>query len=828
MKTATLRNGSRLAGVVWPFVMVAVVQAVIAIVSLHALSSVRAYVGGESLWSKGQKDAIFYLHLYAENGHDQYYRKYAAAIAIPLADRQARLALDRSEPDRARAREGFAAGRNHIDDIPGLIWLFVNFRSISYLEKAVIVWERADPMIVELDQLAQSIRASRAEILPGPRQVQSWKEQIFLLNDRITPLAKAFSDALGEGSRAIKNILLGVNLFTAALLILLAIWRTRRLLNQRLAFETALTAERERAEITLGSIGQAVVSTDIAGRVDYMNSAAERLLAVQLADARGRPIEDLFSLADEHGQADTANVVGRTLAGAATGETFHSQRLFRLNGTSVPVSVVGTPLIVSRRKCGVVLVFYDLTAEREYTDRLAWQASHDELTGLANRRAFEERLETALSLVGSGQQHALMLLDLDQFKIINDTGGHAAGDSLLKRVAAALQKELRPGDLLARFGGDEFGILLSGCAAAEAAELAERLRTAVQHVCFAWKDRPFNTSVSIGLVPIAQEGLTVQEALQAADVACYMAKDKGRNRVQIHHSSDSEVLQRFAEMAWVQKLHLALEQDRFRLQFQEIVPLKDAGAGRHIELLLRLMDEQGRMVPPGSFIPAAERYGLMPLIDRWVVKTAFAVLASAGGSAAGITTCAINLSGITFNDDSFVGFVEEQFRLHGIETSTICFEITETSAIADLPSATRLIGALQKLGCRFSLDDFGAGMSSFAYLKHLPVDYLKIDGSFVKDMLDDRIDRAMVEMINHIGHVTGKKTIAEFVETPEIAAALREIGVDYAQGFGISASGAFDAAALAATGRPFRAGADAADGGQDAHHWMATPVRMHA
>jgi diguanylate cyclase (GGDEF)-like protein/PAS domain S-box-containing protein len=811
MKTARLRDGGRLAGVVWPFVLVAVVQVTIAIMSLYTLSSVRAYVAGESLWSKGQKDAIYNLHAYAETGDDQYFRRYAAAISVPLADREARLALDRSDPDEVGARQAFARGRNHADDISAMIWLFNNFRHVSYLEEAVIQWERADPVIVELDALAQSIRAAWARSEPAPRLRQRWNEQILLINDRLSPLAEAFSRALGQGSRAMTNILLSVNLFTAGVLVVLAIWRTRHLLNQRLAFEQALSAERERAQITLGSIGQAVISTDAGGRVDYMNSAAERLLAVPWAKAKGMPVANLFSLADEQRSAYTASVVDNILAGAAAGETFHSQRLLRTNGTSVWVSLVGTPLIVAGTNCGAVLVFYDLTTEREYTDRLAWQASHDALTGLANRRAFEESLERVLSQVGAGQQHALMLLDLDQFKIINDTGGHAAGDSLLKRVAAALENSLRPGDLLARLGGDEFGILLPDCEPEKATEIAEKLRASVQQLCFVWDGRPFNTSVSIGLVPIAQEGRSVQEAMQVADVACYMAKDKGRNRVQLHHSSDGEVLQRFAEMAWVQELHEALEHDRLRLQYQEIVPLKDAGDGRHIELLLRLLDRQGRIVGPGSFIPAAERYGLMPQIDRWVIRTAFATLGSPSGRASGITTCAINLSGVTFNDETFVGFVEEQFRIHGIETSTICFEITETSAIGDLPSATRLIGALQKLGCRFSLDDFGAGMSSFGYLKHLPVDYLKIDGSFVKDMLSDRIDRAMVEMINHIGHVTGKKTIAEFVETPEIAAALRGIGVDYAQGYGISTSGPFDATAFSGSARRVMAKATSAD-----------------
>ncbi|MGE0499429.1 MAG: EAL domain-containing protein [Rhizobiaceae bacterium] len=796
MSIGPIRARTRLAGLVWPFVTVALAQAAIAGVSLYTLSSVRGYVGGESLWSKGQKDAIYSLDIYAQTGHLQYYRKFETAIAVPLADRAARLALEAETPDVDAAARGFAGGRIHPDDIPGLIWLFQTFRHVSYLDRAIHHWEVADPVIVELDTLAREIRSGYENGEPAAGDLKRWKERIYLINERIAPLSKAFSDALGEGSRAIKDILLVVNIVTAALLILLAVWRTRKLLNQRTGMERALNAERERAQITLGSIGQAVISTDRSGRIDYMNAAAERLLGVELDIARGEMLPRLCRLADAETGTENRAIVDMIINGAVTGQTFHAQRVYRLDGSSVPVSLVGAPLIVEGQVRGSVLVFYDLTREQEYIARLTWQASHDALTLLANRREFEERLGRAIERANHTEcQHALMLLDLDQFKIINDTGGHEAGDHLLRQVATTLSKELRPGDLLARFGGDEFCVLLENCTTEEATMTAERLRTAMQKLCFVWNDRPFTTSTSIGLVHIDEAGLTVEGTLRAADVACYMAKEKGRNRVQIHHPTDSELLQRFEEMAWVQRIHAALEADRFELHYQEIVPLDGSGGARHVELLLRLRDETGRLVPPGTFIPAAERYGLMPKIDRWVVGRAFDVLSRAPHGA--ITTCAINLSGITFGDEGFVGFVEERFRRTGVRPSTICFEITETSAIANLSSAMCFIEAMQRLGCRFSLDDFGSGMSSFAYLKHLPVDYLKIDGGFVKDLLDDRIDRAMVEMINHIGHVTGKKTIAEFVENTDIAAALRDIGVDFAQGFGISAMGTFDNANVA-------------------------------
>jgi diguanylate cyclase (GGDEF)-like protein len=381
-----------------------------------------------------------------------------------------------------------------------------------------------------------------------------------------------------------------------------------------------------------------------------------------------------------------------------------------------------------------------------------------------------------------------MFLDLDQFKLVNDTSGHAAGDELLRHICALLQQGIREGDTLARLGGDEFGILLEHCPPEAAEKIAEGLRQTVETLHFVWKGRPFVTTISVGLVHISDVPTTLETSLRAADMACYMAKEKGRNRVQVYHDDDSELSTRFGEMAWIQRLHMALEDNRFCLYSQEIAALsRDAGhSNGHVEILLRLRDESGRMILPDSFIPAAERYGMMTTLDRWVVQNVFKIIADClndNHRTGPMATCAINLSGTSIGDDAFLEYLRQQFQIYAIPPELICFEITETSAIANLGSAIRFINELKSLGCRFSLDDFCAGMSSFAYLKHLPVDFLKIDGSFVKDMLDDPVNRAMVEVINHIGHVMGKQTIAEFVESPQIEQALLEIGVDYAQGY---------------------------------------------
>ena len=559
-------------------------------------------------------------------------------------------------------------------------------------------------------------------------------------------------------------------------------------ITERKLYEEALFRQKESAQITLQSIGDGVITTDASGNVEYVNPVAEELTGWKVDDASGRPIDEIFRGFHEETCEPLENPLAVCIRRDRAIKSVRPTLLIRRDGNELYIESTASPIRDGKGiVTGGVLVFHDVSESRELNRRLSYHASHDILTGLVNRREFESRLERALKSARARETaYALLYLDLDQFKIVNDSCGHSAGDTLLHQLGNLLKAKIRWRDTLARLGGDEFGVLLESCNLDEALQTAEDLRAAIGDYKFLWDDRTFRLGVSIGVVPITADNEDVAALLSAADSACGAAKEAGRNRIHSFQENDIDLMRRRREMQWAARINNALEENRFELFRQTIMPLQKEEEGAHYEILLRMRDENGGVISPGLFIGAAERYNLTPAIDRWVIRQAFRWLVSEADERERLMLCSINLSGQSLGDEKFLPFVIDQFQMSGLDATRICFEITEHAAVASYSQAVRFINALKELGCKFALDDFGEGMSSFGYLKHLPVDFLKIEGGFVKEMLHDPIDREMVRSINEIGHLTGKQTIAEFAENEDIITMLRGMGVDYAQGYGVS------------------------------------------
>jgi len=564
----------------------------------------------------------------------------------------------------------------------------------------------------------------------------------------------------------------------------------RRWGQQKLEASTRqLAVINQRMRLLLESTGEGIYGLDERGLCTFINRAALEMLGHTRDEVLGRAMHGLVHHSHADGSDYPKEACPITLA-YETGTAYKvmDEVFWRRDGNSFPAEYSAYPILQGGQSRGVVVVFRDVTESHALNQEMNFLATHDPLTRLLNRYAFEKHLlelieEARVEPVG----HVLCYMDLDQFKVVNDTCGHVAGDAMLQMLVQVLKSVIRQSDILARLGGDEFGLLLHSCSLEQAYRLARKICDEVKAFRFSWDGKSFTTGMSIGLVAIGPDTESVHHALSAADSACYVAKDQGRNRVHVFRLHDEEVARRQGEMQWVTEIQDALEKQRLSLYCQMLRPLHGGPQkGRHLEVLLRMTDQAGQLVAPGAFIPAAERYDLMASLNRWVIRNTFSWLSQEHTRLQQVEMCSINLSGNSLGEGGLHEFIIEQRRYYGIPAGKICFEVTETAAVSRLDQAIHLIGLLKKLGFHFALDDFGTGMSSFAYLKSLPVDYLKIDGGFVKDILVDPVDRAMVASINEIGHLMGLKTIAEYVENDQILGQLEEIGVDYAQGFAIT------------------------------------------
>ena len=649
----------KLVSVTWPLVVITALMLLLSLASNSILSSLRAYVNGEGLWSKAERQAAAELRKYSTSGQEQGYERFEAELAVPMGDRVARLQLQSAHPDVRAVQSGFMAGRNDPRDIPGMIRLFRLFRTNPLLAEPVRIWTEGDALVLQLAHIGDQLHTQMQHQPVDPQRIAALLAEAEQIHRRLAPLEDGFSAALGSSSREVARLLFVFLSVCSAVLVAIGIAISRRNLGQ-----------------------QQVLAT-----------------------------------------------------------------------------------------------------------RLEYQATHDSLTGLRNRHDFELQLAHAIEEQRrSSSTYAVLYLDLDQFKVINDTCGHAAGDDLIRQVAWLIRNQLDSSAIFARLGGDEFGILLSCKLPADALTLAETIRKRIADLRFHWDTKVFIVTASIGVLMLDEALPSVGGALSAVDQACYLAKDSGRNRVQYYRRDDHEVRSRHGEMNWVERISAALDANHFVLLAQKIKHIGSCttateSSGDHFELLLRMVAPDGQWVAPMAFIPAAERYGLMPRIDRWVIAQACRELAALGKTGATVPTCMINLSGASVSDTSLADYISTRLSDHNLSGRHVGFELTETAAIGNLASASQLFARLRALGCPISLDDFGSGMSSFSYLKALPIDYLKIDGTFVRDVSTDRVDFAVVEAIQRVARAMGIRTVAECVEEAAALDALMSIGVDFAQGF---------------------------------------------
>ena len=549
---------------------------------------------------------------------------------------------------------------------------------------------------------------------------------------------------------------------------------------------------KPRAMVTLDAMGESVITVDADGRIDYINHAAEILLSQRFDQVMGRTFSEVASLVDENDRRSLGDPVRKALA--TGGRVTMGRRAVLVPANAGPersVEISVTPLRFDEKDiAGLVLVLHDTSELRGLTRQMTYQASHDALTGLVNRREFERRLQEAMDSAQTGNvAHALCYLDLDRFKVVNDTCGHTAGDNMLREVASLIKEAVRDSDTVGRIGGDEFALLLVGCPLEKARQIADDVVRSVNDYRFVWKDKIFNIGVSIGLVEIGRDGGAIEDIMNSADSACYVAKKQGGLHVHVYSAREEASARHSGEIHWLQKLQGALRDDKFELYYQPIVHARgegDAAGGPALEVFVRLGGEKGEpATPPVEFIRAAERYRLMPHIDRWVVQTVLSALGRGGMRLPPGRSVAVNIAGQTLGDSDFLEFVVECFDHTGASPGDICFEVTESSVVANLDHAQRFIAVLHGMGCEFALDDFGSGLSSFSTLRTLPMDYLKIDGSFIKNLAGDTVNQAMVAAMIELSHSLNFRIVAEQVEDQQSLDKVTDMGIDFVQGYAV-------------------------------------------
>lgn len=745
---------------------------------------------------------ILLLSLFAYSSHTQMQTSYAAIQGSTVASDKMDVVVRLIETARSRSRltlqmsyesdpfkkdemnmsleslaTQFSIYREH------LIELGLNHQESTYLNNIKQAAQQAQLLLREAadvamsDDIESSIVSQRMMIEKVYPQQSIIIDNFMLLLDYQKAIifdARKNATTQYEKAQKLQSALFIIILLLALLVAFYVIRRSTRT-------ERELFLEKEVAQITLRSVGDAIITTGKDGRVEYLNPVAEKITGYITEDVKGKPITQVYKAYDEKNQRWLADCIIDFLIKGSYSMPSNDIILYNADDDIIDISQTIAPIQDEHnRVLGTITTFQDVSKEKVLAKHIEHQARHDPLTGLLNRREFETKVVQSLTLYSEGTTHALCVMDLDRFKIVNDTLGHAAGDELLKQISQKIKNELRQTDLLARIGGDEFALFLSNINTRDAEVIAEKILDTIREYQFVWSNKAFRVGASIGLVDAPAQVSNYENLYHAADTACYMAKHSGRDRVHTVTYDDKNVSEKREQTQWVNRINDALNENRFTLYTQDICSLDDKPTTPpHREVLIRMIDEYDELIPPMAFIPPAERYDLMPKIDDWVVRNVIAQLKLDSSD----TQYAVNLSGQSLADEKFTAQTLAHLSDKAIDPCRLCFEITETSAIANLNNATEFLRALQALGCQTALDDFGSGLSSFAYLRNLPINYLKIDGMFVKQIAEDETSRVMVEAIHSIGHTMGLKTIAEFVENEETERLLKQMHIDFAQGY---------------------------------------------
>ncbi len=742
---------------------------------LELQTSATAYIIGESHWSKAQQTATNELHRYAANGNPQHLRQAREALKVPLGDRLARLALEQDPPDLDAARQGFLQGLNDPEDVDRLIRMYRYFHNAPYFRESVRIWRNGDEQTLALQRIGEEMEASRARSEVSATQSATWQSRIFAADELLRPIEISFSQSLVDGTRMLKRVLIiaSILLFLAIawFAILVVRWTLRRIRASEGMFRSAFHQ---------AAVGMLKMHLD--GQILEANEAICEILGYTAEQLRGKRwsgflhAEDLAEIAPgAQGKIDWAlcEIPVEHRFSRADG----SSRWLRWTASMIDSDTGGNERVFA--------IVEDVSESRHLAGEMLYQASHDAMTGLVNRREIEKRLGQSIEVTQrSGGEHAFLFLDIDQFKLINDTCGHVAGDQLLRQIAGVLMLHMRSNDWIGRLGGDEFAIFLDGSGLDEALHIAERLRRALSASSFPWEGRRFNVSCSIGIAQVSGDQIDVGEVLRAADRACYQAKEDGRNCTRVYRESDQTMSRRRDDLAWVAEIRQAIVDGRIVLYAQRI----EALLGRDIlsyEILVRLVDVNGEIYTPDRFLPAAERFGEAISIDRLVITMALRKLADNPAHLHALDLCHLNVSAQSIANPDFRKHVANQLDITGVPPAKLCFELTETAAIGNMTRAREFIDEMRSRGCKIALDDFGSGMASFAYLKTLPVDVLKIDGVFVRDLANNEVDPVLVRSMCEVARSLGKTTVAEWVEDRALIDRLRELGVDQAQGYGI-------------------------------------------